>query len=168
MEPSVQRVKQKNHEGNIPWPWILRKDCQPMLCRISEFLWIRVPFILAHIELESLLVILHLSHHCVLGVWGSNCCFSFLAFKLRELYSRAVLKEPHLRSLLHTWIWFVWWDSGLWGHLIKGWEFLGPWEGVGVFACERNLNLGARTWAMLSNPQDGLWWFSPPAIDVLV
>lgn len=43
-----------------------------MLSRISEFLWIRVPFILAHIELESLLVILHLSHHCVVGVWGSN------------------------------------------------------------------------------------------------
>ena len=88
-----------------------------------------------------------------MGQW--LCGFSFLAFKLRELYSRAVLKELHLRSLLHTWIWFVWWDSGLWGHLIKGWEFLGPWERVGVFACERNMNLGARTWAML--PQDGLW-----------
>lgn len=87
-------------------------------------------------------VILSLSHHWMLVVSGADHVSLWSQTKNNYIQA-AVLKELHLKSLIHTWTWFRG-DSGFWAAAVMGWHFWKPWDGVSRFYMwEKHESLGA-------------------------
>lgn len=155
----------KNHEIFHSLEF-LRKHHQPMLCRISEFLWISVPFILAHNLNQRVYWLSYACPTIVLGVWGSN----FVALVSWHSSWRAV----RLFWRNYTWGASFIPGSDLYdeildseGHLIKGCRiFRSLRESWCIWMWEEHESWGQNVSCVIKS--GGLRWFSPPAIDGLV